>query len=76
MVRAGARSAARGDREEQTNGWHADHVYKHHPGAIEAFYLLVLLAFNLSLANSDFARLDNLQRAGAAARAWRGRFGA
>jgi hypothetical protein len=29
------------------NGWHADHVYKHDPEAIDAFYLLVFVAFNL-----------------------------
>jgi hypothetical protein len=27
--------------------WHADHVYRHHPRAIEAFWLMVLLALNL-----------------------------
>ena len=27
--------------------WHADHVYRHHPTAISAFWLLVLLALNL-----------------------------
>ncbi len=32
---------------ELVNGWHADHVYKHDPGAIEAFYLVVFLAYNL-----------------------------
>jgi hypothetical protein len=32
---------------ELVNGWHADHVYRHHPAAIDAFYLLVFLAFNL-----------------------------
>ncbi len=32
---------------ELVNGWHADHVYKHDAGAIEAFYLLTFLAFNL-----------------------------
>lgn len=29
------------------NDWHADHVYKHHPNAIEAFTLLAFLAYNL-----------------------------
>ena len=29
------------------NDWHADHVYKHHPRAIEAFCLVAYLAFNL-----------------------------
>jgi len=32
---------------ELVNGWHADHVYRHHPKAIEAFYLLAFVAFNL-----------------------------
>lgn len=32
---------------ELVNGWHADHVYKHDPVAIEAFYLLAFIAFNL-----------------------------
>ena len=32
---------------ELVNGWHADHVYKHDPDAIEAFYLLVFIAFNI-----------------------------
>jgi hypothetical protein len=32
---------------ELVNGWHADHVYKHDSTAIEAFYLLVFLAFNI-----------------------------
>jgi hypothetical protein len=32
---------------ELVNGWHADHVYKHHPNAIEAFTLLAFLAYNL-----------------------------
>jgi len=27
--------------------WHADHVYRHHPRAIEAFWLMALLALNL-----------------------------
>jgi len=29
------------------NDWHADHVYRHHPNAIEAFTLLAFLAYNL-----------------------------
>ena len=29
------------------NGWHADHVYKHDPNAIECFLLLVFLACNI-----------------------------
>jgi len=32
---------------ELVNAWHADHVYKHHPRAIEAFCLVVFLAYNL-----------------------------
>ncbi len=32
---------------ELVNGWHADHVYKHDPAAIENFLLTVFLAFNL-----------------------------
>lgn len=31
---------------ELVNGWYADHVYKHDPDAIEAFYLLAFIAFN------------------------------
>ena len=32
---------------ELVNYWHADHVYRHTPAAIEAFWLLTMLAFNL-----------------------------
>lgn len=32
---------------ELINAWHADHVYKHHPRAIEAFCLVAYLAYNL-----------------------------
>jgi hypothetical protein len=32
---------------ELVNDWHADHVYRHEPTAIEALYLTVFLAFNL-----------------------------
>lgn len=32
---------------EATNQWHADHVYKHEPGAILVFGLLCMVAFNL-----------------------------
>lgn len=32
---------------ELVNGWHADHVYKHHPTAIEAFLLAAFLAYNV-----------------------------
>jgi len=34
---------------ELVNGWHADHVYKHEPNAIEAFLLSAFLAYNLSV---------------------------
>jgi hypothetical protein len=30
---------------ELVNGWQADHVYRHDPNAIEAFYLAVFIAF-------------------------------
>jgi hypothetical protein len=32
---------------ELVNSWHADHVYKHTPTAIEACWLLTMLAYNL-----------------------------
>lgn len=32
---------------ELTTYWHADHVYKHTAGAIEAFWLMTMLAYNL-----------------------------
>jgi hypothetical protein len=32
---------------ELVNGWHADHVYRHEPQAIECFLLLAFLAYNL-----------------------------
>lgn len=32
---------------ELVNDWHADHVYKHTPTAIEACWLLTMLAYNL-----------------------------
>jgi len=32
---------------EIVNAWHADHIYKNHPNAIAAFYLLVFLACGL-----------------------------
>jgi len=32
---------------ELVNGWHADHVYKHDPDAIETLYLVVFIAFNI-----------------------------
>jgi hypothetical protein len=31
---------------ELVNGWHADHIYKHDPNAIECFLLIAFLAFN------------------------------
>ena len=32
---------------ELVNGWNADHVYRHHPQAIECFLLLAFLAYNI-----------------------------
>lgn len=32
---------------ELVNDWHADHLYRHHPVAIEAFWLLTMLAYIL-----------------------------
>lgn len=32
---------------ELVNNWNADHVYKHHPVAIEAFWLLIMVVYNL-----------------------------
>lgn len=32
---------------ELVHGWHADHIYRHHPNAIESFLLLAFLACNL-----------------------------
>ena len=32
---------------ELVNGWHADHIFKHDPNAIECFLLIAFLAFNL-----------------------------
>ena len=32
---------------ELVNAWHGDHIYKHDAGAIEAFWLTLLLAYNL-----------------------------
>ena len=32
---------------EMVNGWHADHIYRHDPNAIECFLLLAFLACNL-----------------------------
>lgn len=32
---------------ELVNGWHADHIFKHAPNAIECFLLIAFLAFNL-----------------------------
>lgn len=32
---------------ELVNYWHADHVYKHHLTAIEAFWLVIMMAYNL-----------------------------
>jgi hypothetical protein len=35
---------------EMVNRWHADHVYKHHPTAIEVCWLLAMLCLNVFLA--------------------------
>jgi hypothetical protein len=32
---------------ELVNGWHADHIYKHEPNAIECFLLIAFLACNI-----------------------------
>ena len=32
---------------ELANGWHADHIYKHDPNAIQCFLLMAFLAFNI-----------------------------
>lgn len=32
---------------EMVNHWHSDHVYRHHPNAITAFWLTLMLALNL-----------------------------
>jgi hypothetical protein len=32
---------------ELVNGWHADHIYRHDPNAIECFLLIAFLAFNV-----------------------------
>ena len=32
---------------EMVTYWHADHVYKHHPTAISAFWLTLMLVLNL-----------------------------
>ena len=32
---------------ELVNGWHADHLYKHDPNAIECFLLIAFLAYNI-----------------------------
>ena len=32
---------------ELVNSWHANHVYKHNPKGIEAFWLLIMLAYTL-----------------------------
>ena len=44
---------------ELVNGWHADHVYKHHPHAIEAFASWPTTCSTLSrygMSNRNFAR--------------------
>ena len=32
---------------ELANEWHSDHIFKHDPGAIECFLLVVFLAYNI-----------------------------
>jgi len=32
---------------ELVNGWHADHIYKHDPNAIQCFLLIAFLAYNI-----------------------------
>jgi len=32
---------------ELVNGWHADHVFKHEPNAMECFLLMAFLAVNI-----------------------------
>lgn len=32
---------------ETSNAWHADHVYKHEPNAMLAFWLMTMMAYNL-----------------------------
>jgi len=32
---------------ELANGWHADHIYRHDPNAIECFLLIAFLAYNI-----------------------------
>jgi len=32
---------------ELVNGWHADHIYKHDPNAMECFLLIAFLAYNI-----------------------------
>ncbi|MDP8262420.1 MAG: hypothetical protein P9M13_03855, partial [Candidatus Ancaeobacter aquaticus] len=29
------------------NAWHADHIYKHDPNAIDVFWLTLMIAYNL-----------------------------
>jgi hypothetical protein len=32
---------------QMVNRWHADHIYKHDPNAVEAFWLMLLFCYNL-----------------------------
>lgn len=41
--------------KELSNEWHCDHIYKHSPNAIIAFWLIIFLAYNLFCA---FIRLN------------------
>ena len=48
MAKAGLTAClSLGVHSKSVNGWHADHVYKHEPRAIEAFLLTAFLACNL-----------------------------
>jgi hypothetical protein len=42
-----AKTAAIYGFNELVNGWHADHIYRHQPQAVECFLLLAFLAYNL-----------------------------
>jgi hypothetical protein len=47
---------------ELTTYWHANHVYKHTIGAIEAFWLITMLAYNLFHALITLNLKPNIQR--------------
>jgi hypothetical protein len=48
---------------ELVNRWHADHLYRHHPIAILALWLLLFLAYNLFMAFYHRNLKPALQRA-------------